>query len=65
MKKIAENPPNITFIGKQLTYKKTKTEPIIGSRKHPGLSHCASYPADLSSRKKSLVTSEFRLSPAG
>ena len=65
MKKIAENPPNVPFIGKQLTYKKTKTEPIIGSHKRQGLRHCASYPADLSNRKTSLVTSEFKLTPAG
>ena len=63
MKKIAENPPNVPFIDKQLSYKKTKTEPITGSRSNPKLKHSASYPADLSSSDKSLDTSEFKLSP--
>ena len=65
MKKIVENPPNVPFIGKQLSYKKTRTEPITGSHKQPELKHSASYPADLSNRDNSLATSEVKLSPTG
>ena len=63
MKKIAENPPNVPFIDKQLSYEKAKTEPITGSRNHLKLKHSTSYPADLSSNDKSLDTSEFKVSP--
>ena len=34
VKKIVENPPNVLFIGKQLTFK-TMTEPVTRSRVHP------------------------------
>ena len=55
MKKIAENPPNVPFIGNQLTYK-TMTEPITGSHVHPRLEHHRpSDPTDLSSMNKSSV----------
>ena len=55
MKKIAENPPNVLFIGKQLTYK-TMTDPVTGSHVHPRLEHhCASDLTDLSSMNKSSV----------
>ena len=55
VKKIAENPPNVPFIGKQLTYK-TMSGPVTGSRVHPRLEHHrASYPTDLSSTNKSSV----------
>ena len=55
MKKIAENPPNVPFIGNQLTYK-TMNEPITGSYMHPKLKHHrASSPTVLSSINKSSV----------
>ena len=54
--KIVENPPNVLFIGKQLTYKTL----VTGSRVHPKLKHhriikTASYPTDLCSMNKSSV----------
>ena len=55
MKKIAENPPDVPFIGNQLTYK-TMTEPVTGSYVHPKLKyHRASSPTVLSSMNNSSV----------
>ena len=52
MKKIAENPPKVPFIGKKLSY---KTMPLTGSCVHPRLEHRPSDPTNLYSMNKSSV----------
>ena len=45
MKTIVENPPDVPFIGNQLTYK-AMTEPVTGSYVHPKLKRHTSGPTD-------------------